>query len=58
MHRGPLGWRRDQWGATDTYLDKLLKNNEKTFGTSPAFKEWITARNLTYAGLRVNHPDM
>jgi hypothetical protein len=44
---GPLGWRRDQWGATDNYLDKILKNNEKTFGTSPAFKEWITSRYLT-----------
>jgi hypothetical protein len=44
---GPLGWRRDQWGATDNYLDKILKNNEKKFGTSPAFKEWITTRYLT-----------
>ncbi|MEP7375035.1 MAG: DUF4082 domain-containing protein [Chitinophagaceae bacterium] len=44
---GPLGWRRDQWGATDSYLDKILKNNEKTYGTSPAFKEWITTRYLT-----------
>lgn len=44
---GPLGWRRDQWGATDVYLDKILKNNEKTFGTSPQFREWITTRYLT-----------
>lgn len=44
---GPLGWRRDQWGATDVYLDKILKNNEKTFGNSPAFKDWITTRYLT-----------
>ena len=44
---GPLGWRRDQWGATDDYLDKILKNNEKTFGTSPPFKDWITTRYLT-----------
>lgn len=44
---GPLGWRRDQWGATDPYLDKILKNNEKRFGTSPAFKELITSRYLT-----------
>ena len=44
---GPLGWRRDQWGATDVYLDKLLKNNEKTFSNSPAFKDWITTRYLT-----------
>ncbi len=44
---GPLGWRRDQWGATDPYLDKILKNNEKTFGNSVPFKELITKRYLT-----------
>ena len=44
---GPLGWRRDQWGATDPYLDKILKDNEKTYGTSPPFKDWITTRYLT-----------
>jgi len=44
---GPLGWRRDQWGANDSYLDNILKNNEKTFGTSPPFKELITSRFLT-----------
>lgn len=25
--RGPIGWRRDQWGANDNYLDFYLKNN-------------------------------
>lgn len=44
---GPLGWRRDQWGATDNYLDKILKDNEKKYGDSPEFKEWITTRYLT-----------
>lgn len=44
---GPLGWRRDQWGATDSYIDKILKNNEKKFGSNPAFKELITKRYLT-----------
>ncbi len=44
---GPLGWRRDQWGATDPYLDKLLKNNEKKFGSSPPFKDLITTRYLS-----------
>lgn len=24
---GPLGWRRDQWGATDSYLSDYLENN-------------------------------
>jgi len=28
---GPLGWRRDQWGATDSYLDAYLVNNTRTF---------------------------
>ena len=44
---GPIGWRRDQWGANDSYLDNILKNNEKTFGTSPPFKQLITSRYLT-----------
>lgn len=44
---GPLGWRRDQWGATDAYLDKILKYNEKTWANSPPFKDWITTRYLT-----------
>ena len=35
---GPLGWRRDQWGATDNYLNLILKNNEKSFGTASSFK--------------------
>ena len=44
---GPLGWRRDQWGATDTYLDKILKYNTKTYADSPPFKDWIIARYQT-----------
>jgi hypothetical protein len=44
---GPIGWRRDQWGATDTYLDKILKNNETKFGVGPVFKNLITTRYLT-----------
>lgn len=28
---GPLGWRRDQWGATDAYLESYLVNNTRTF---------------------------
>lgn len=32
---GPLGWRRDQWGATDSYLDSYLVNNTRTFNGVP-----------------------
>lgn len=32
---GPLGWRRDQWGATDSYLDSYLVNNNRTFNGIP-----------------------
>ncbi len=28
---GPLGWRRDNWGATDNYIRDLLVNNTRTF---------------------------
>lgn len=44
---GPLGWRRDQWGANDTYLDAILKFNEKKFGTGPPLKDLITTRYRT-----------
>lgn len=30
--KGPIGWRRDQWGANDGYLDFYLKNNSNSFG--------------------------
>jgi len=32
---GPLGWRRDQWGATDSYLEAYLVNNTRTFNGVP-----------------------
>lgn len=44
---GPLGWRRDQWGATDGYLNSILKNNEKKFSGGAALKKMITSRFLT-----------
>ncbi len=28
---GPIGWRRDQWGATDQYLKDYLENNNRSF---------------------------
>lgn len=41
---GPLGWRRDQWGATDSYLDDILKKNRKRSGNGPRLRELITTR--------------
>lgn len=32
---GPLGWRRDQWGARDGYLSAYLENNNKSFNGIP-----------------------
>ncbi|MEO5564056.1 MAG: DUF4832 domain-containing protein, partial [Chitinophagaceae bacterium] len=29
---GLIGWRRDSWGATDSYLSALLENNTRSFG--------------------------
>ena len=28
---GKLGWRRDNWGATDNYIRDLLENNTRTY---------------------------
>lgn len=28
---GPIGWRRDQWGATDSYLSDYLERNNASF---------------------------
>ena len=28
---GPIGWRRDQWGATDQYLKDYLENNNRSY---------------------------
>ena len=30
-NRGLIGWRRDQWGATDNYLKDYLENNNRSF---------------------------
>lgn len=32
---GPLGWRRDNWGATDDYIKDLLVNNTRTWNGVP-----------------------
>ncbi len=40
---GPIGWRRDQWGATDNYLRDYLENNNRSFG-GLIFKNLIMER--------------
>ena len=40
---GLIGWRRDQWGATDGYVSSYLENNDRTFG-GLVFKDSIMAR--------------
>ncbi len=44
---GPLGWRRDQWGATDGYLDNILKNNRKRTTDGAPLSELIRSRYQT-----------
>jgi hypothetical protein len=41
---GPFGWRRDNWGATDDYLDTYLRDNLKFWGTSGPFNALIMER--------------
>ncbi|MEP7371985.1 MAG: DUF4832 domain-containing protein [Chitinophagaceae bacterium] len=40
---GPIGWRRDQWGATDNYLKDYLENNNRSFN-GVVFKTLIMDR--------------
>ena len=30
-NKGPIGWRRDQWGALDSYLKAYLEDNTRSF---------------------------
>lgn len=41
---GLIGWRRDQWGATDNYVNDYLQNNSRSFGTSGTFSAIIMER--------------
>lgn len=41
---GLIGIRRDQWGATDGYVNDYLQNNNRSFGNSGAFKNIIMER--------------
>lgn len=38
---GEFGWRRDNWGAFDSYVDDELINNNRSFGNSGPFKTLI-----------------
>lgn len=38
---GAVGYRRDQWGATDTYLSRLMANNNQTYNGSQPFRTYI-----------------
>ena len=42
-NRGLIGWRRDQWGATDNYLQDYLENNNRSFN-GVVFKTLIMDR--------------
>ena len=42
-NRGLIGWRRDQWGATDNYLKDYLENNNRSFN-GVVFKTLIMDR--------------
>lgn len=44
--KGMIGWRRDQWGATDNYLTDYLKNNNRSFN-GLTFKDSIVPRFKT-----------
>jgi hypothetical protein len=41
---GKLGWRRDNWGAIDSYIDGYLKDNTLSYGTSGPFNAIINER--------------
>jgi hypothetical protein len=41
---GPIGWRRDQWGATDSYLSAYLENNDRIVNPGRIMDRWKTAR--------------
>jgi hypothetical protein len=40
---GLIGWRRDQWGATDSYISSYLDNNTRSFN-GLVFKDSIMVR--------------
>jgi hypothetical protein len=44
---GDVGFRRDQWGATDGYLHTLMAGNTQTYNGSAAFNTFILDRYKT-----------
>ena len=46
-NKGPIGWRRDQWGALDDYLKSYLENNTRSFNgvvfNTLIMERWKTA---------------
>lgn len=44
--KGMIGWRRDQWGATDNYIKDYLENNNRSFN-GLTFKDSIMVRYKT-----------
>lgn len=44
---GPSGFRRDQWGANDPYLNTLLVGNDMTYNGSVPFNTIILAKYQT-----------
>lgn len=42
-NKGLIGWRRDQWGATDSYLRDYLENNNRSYN-GLVFKDSIMVR--------------
>ncbi len=46
-NKGPIGWRRDQWGALDDYLKAYLENNTRSFNgvvfNTLIMERWKTA---------------
>jgi len=44
---GDVGFRRDQWGDPNPYLDNLMINNNMTYEGSPAFKTFIVNKFKT-----------
>lgn len=54
---GPSGFRRDQWGALDAYLNNLLVGNDRTYNGSPPFNTIILNKYKTSPITGEAYPD-